>query len=83
MVATLRGKVAEWALLRDEGYATVPTAAVHTDIQEEVVSVLVNLGHRRAEARQKVDLAAKTSPAAKDQQELLREVFRLERGSSE
>ena len=83
MVATLRGKVAEWALLRDEGYATVPTAAVHADIQEEVVSVLVNLGHRRAEARQKVEVAAKAISTTKDPQELLREVFRLERGSSE
>ena len=26
MVATLRGKMAEWALLRDEGYAAVPAA---------------------------------------------------------
>jgi len=83
MVATLRGKLAEWALLRDEGYATLPTAAVHDDIQEEVVSVLVNLGHRHAEARQKVELAAKANSTAKDPQELLREVFRLERGLSE
>jgi Holliday junction DNA helicase RuvA len=83
MVATLRGKVAEWALLRDEGYATVPTAAVHTDVQEEVVNVLVNLGHRRAEARQKVEVAAKANSTARDPQELLREVFRLERGLSE
>ncbi|MFH1559871.1 MAG: Holliday junction branch migration protein RuvA [Chloroflexota bacterium] len=83
MVATLKGKVAEWALLKDEGYTTVPTAAVHADVQEEVVSVLVNLGHRRAEARQKVEVAAKANPAARAPQELLREVFRLERESSE
>mgnify|MGYP001610709975 CR=1 FL=1 len=83
MVATLKGKVAEWALLRDEGYATAPTAPVHTDVQEEVVSVLVNLGHRRAEARQKVEEAAKGLSTVRDAQELLREVFRLERGLSE
>ena len=83
MVATLRGKVAEWALLKDEGYSTVPAAPVHTDVQEEVVTVLVSLGHRRAEARQKVEAAAKASSSTKDPQELLREVFRLERGSSE
>ena len=81
MVATLKGKVAEWALLRDEGYSTVPGPAQreHTDIQEEVVNVLVNLGHRRAEAREKVEAAAKSSPSANDSQGLLREVFRLER----
>ena len=83
MVATLKGKVAEWALLRDEGYTTVPSAPAHEDIQEEVVSVLVNLGHRRAEALQKVEMAAKASSTARDPQELLREVFRLERESSE
>ncbi len=83
MVATLRGKVAEWALLRDEGYATVPTAPVRGDVQEEVVSVLVSLGHRRADARQKVEDAAKVVSNAKDSQELLREVFRMERGPGE
>ncbi len=83
MVATLRGKVAEWALLRDEGYATVPTAPARGDVQEEVVSVLVSLGHRRADARQKVEDAAKVVSNAKDSQELLREVFRMERGPGE
>ena len=82
MVATLKGKVAEWALLRDEGYATVPRPVEreNIDIQEEVVNVLVNLGHRRSEAREKVEAAAKSSPSANDSQGLLREVFRLERG---
>jgi len=80
MVATLKGKVAEWALLKDEGYSTVPSAPSHADIQEEVVSVLVNLGHRRADARQKVEEAVKAGSSTKDLQELLREVFRLERG---
>ena len=80
MVATLKGKVAEWALLRDEGYATVPPIAVHDDLQEEVVKVLVNLGHRRSEAREKVEAAIRAGPEFKDSQELLREVFRLERG---
>ena len=83
MVATLRGKVAEWALLKDEGYSTVPTAPARGDVQEEAVSVLVNLGHRRADARQKVEAAAKAVSSAKDPQELLREVFRQERVLSE
>ena len=83
MVATLRGKVAEWALLKDEGYSTLPTAPARGDVQEEAVSVLVNLGHRRADARQKVEAAAKAVSSAKDPQELLREVFRQERALSE
>ena len=83
MVATLRGKVAEWALLRDEGYTTVPAAPVRGDTQEEVVNVLVNLGHRRADALQKVEAAAKAVSNVRDPQELLREVFKMERGLSE
>ena len=83
VVATLRGKVAEWALLKDEGYTTVPIAEMSGDIQEEVISILVNLGHRRPEAREKVESATKTIPTTKDPQELLREVFRLERGLSD
>ena len=81
MVATLKGKVAEWALLRDEGYATVPgpVAVQPTDVKEEVVNVLVNLGHRRSEAREKVEAASKSNASANDSQGLLREVFRLER----
>jgi Holliday junction DNA helicase RuvA len=80
MVATLKGKVAEWALLKDEGYATVPQPDVHDNLKEEVVTVLVNLGHRRSEAVEKVEAAARASSGAKDSQELLREVFHLERG---
>ena len=83
VVATLRGKVAEWALLKDEGYTTVPVTEMSGDIQEEVISVLVNLGHRRPEAREKVESAVKIIPTTKDPQELLREVFRLERGLSD
>jgi Holliday junction DNA helicase RuvA len=79
MVATLKGKLAEWALLKDEGYASVPPPAVHDDVVEEVVKVLMNLGHRQAEARERVEAAARANAAAKDTQELLREVFRQER----
>ncbi len=83
MVATLRGKMAEWALLRDEGYAEAPAARKRGNVLEEVVSVLVNLGHRSAEARQKVEEAAAAVSNPGDPQELLREVFRIERGASE
>ena len=83
MVATLRGKMAEWALLRDEGYSAVPAAPRRVNVLDEVVSVLVNLGHRSAEARQKVEEAAAVVSNPGDSQELLREVFRIERGANE
>ena len=83
MVATLKGKMAEWALLRDEGYSVVPAAPRRVNVLDEVVSVLVNLGHRSAEARQKVEEAAAVVSNPGDSQELLREVFRIERGANE
>ncbi len=80
MVATLRGKVAEWALLLDEGYSTVPGPAPKSDVREEVIAVLMNLGHRRVEAIGKVEAAIEAGSAPTDPQALLREVFRMERG---
>ena len=78
MVATLRGKVTPWALLKDEVYDSVPKDPILGTIQEEVVAVLVNLGHRQTEARNMVQDASE-SLEANDSQELLREVFRIER----
>ena len=82
IVATLQGKVAEWALLRDEQYDTVP-AAVREErgaLLDAVAEALVGLGYRRAEARAKVEQVLERTPAVKDGQELIREVFRSERG---
>ena len=78
IVATLQGKVAEFALLRDEGYATVPSTEKE-DIRDEAIEVLAALGHRKTDATGKVDEALKRNPQLKDTQELIREVFRSER----
>ncbi|MBI4496771.1 MAG: Holliday junction DNA helicase RuvA [Chloroflexi bacterium] len=81
MVAALKGKVAQWALLRDEGFATVPSPE-RPDVgalRESVVEALVALGYRRTDARTRVDEAIKRTPQVKDEQQLLREVFRGER----
>jgi Holliday junction DNA helicase RuvA len=79
MIATLRGKVAEWALLKDEGYNSLPVPQIKSDVTDEVVDVLVNLGHRRNEAKEKVEKAIEANTTAKDAQAILREVFRIER----
>lgn len=78
MIATLQEKVAEFALLRDEGYDSVPRE-VRKDVQEEVIEVLTGLGYKRADAKIKVDVALETSPGLKDAGEIIREVFRLEK----
>ncbi len=85
MVATLRGKVMEEALLRDEGFGVLaeaqPTAGITpaTELRNDVVEVLVGLGHRRPEAATKVDAALKRHPSVETVDELIREVYRGER----
>ena len=82
MVATLRGKVAEEALLRDEGFdAPAPSESpldAHADLRELGVEILVNLGHRRSEAITKVDSALKRDPSVTTPEDLIREVYRGE-----
>ncbi|MBI2304480.1 MAG: Holliday junction branch migration protein RuvA [Chloroflexi bacterium] len=77
IVAELKGKVAQWALLQDEGYSSVPTPSLDMEgVKEEVVELLVGLGHRRAEARAKVDDVMRRNPRAWGVEEMVREVFR-------
>jgi len=78
IVATLRGKVAAWALLQDEGYASVPPPPKE-DYRDEAIEVLVGLGYQRQEARGKVDAAQKRLPKVEGPQEIIREVFRAEK----
>lgn len=86
MVATLRGKVAEEALLVDEGYdaGRVPVAASDSgsELREIGIEILVNLGHRRAEATAKVDAALSRNGDALTPEDLIREVYRGEREHS-
>ncbi len=78
IIATLKGKVAEFALLKDEGHASVPKA-VARDLTEETVDVLAGLGYKRIEAKAKVEEALKRNPGARDIEELIRDIFRAER----
>lgn len=79
IVATLRGKVTQWAVEAPVNGA-VPEAervVVPTGAREEAIAVLVNLGHKVAEARVSVDEALARRPdLADDAQELMREIFR-------
>lgn len=79
ILATLHEKVAEFALLKDEGYASMP-AVERPNAREEAIDVLVGLGYKKTEAAAKVEEALKKKPDIKDTEEILREVFRGERG---
>ena len=77
MIATLRGKVTATALLRDDGIPESRTAAQVADPRVEAIDVLISLGYRPVEARERVMEAVNRSPETADEvQELVREVFR-------
>lgn len=79
IVAALKGKVAEWALLRDEGYVTPPVPEkdeAHADLKQEALDVLVGLGYKRGEAREEVEQALKRNTDIFNVEDLIREVFK-------
>ncbi|MFO8102511.1 MAG: Holliday junction branch migration protein RuvA [Dehalococcoidia bacterium] len=78
IIATLKEKVAEFALLRDEGYDTMPRV-IRRDMHTEAIEVLTGLGYKLSEAKTKVDAVLDVRPDAKDVEELIREVFRAEK----
>lgn len=86
MVATLRGKVTEEALLVDEGFSLVPPPEADQDaageLREDGIAILLNLGYRRAEAVAKVDAALRRDPQLDSPENLIREVYRGERSAA-
>ena len=73
IVATLRGKVAKYALIPE---VELPQGEAE-DFRKEVEYVLVNqLGHKMLEARKMIDEAMKRNPAIISSEELFEEVYR-------
>lgn len=76
IIATLKGKVAMFALMRDVEAPPEPAE----DFNKEVENVLVNqLGHKLAEARKMIEEAMKRDPAISSSEELFEEVYRGQR----
>ena len=80
MIATLRGRCAEEALLQDEGYDKVaaPKREEFTNLKTDALDILLSLGHRRTEAEGKIDAALAQRPDIDSPEELIREVYRRE-----
>ncbi len=77
MIATLRGKVTATALLRDDRIPESRAASQVDDPRVEAIDVLISLGYRPVEARERVMDAVNRRPETADEvQELVREVFR-------
>ncbi|MEN6617835.1 MAG: Holliday junction branch migration protein RuvA [Syntrophorhabdus sp.] len=73
IVATLKGRVAKYALMPQTETAALPAE----DFVKEVEHVLVTqLGHKLFEARQMIDGAMKRNPGIASSEELFEEVYR-------
>ncbi len=73
IIATLKGKVAKYALMPEVTLAP----EVVEDFRKEVEDVLVNqLGHKHPEARNMIQEAMKRNPGISSSEELFEEVYR-------
>jgi holliday junction DNA helicase RuvA len=73
IVATLKGKIAKYALIPE----TALPADIKEDFRKDVENVLVSqLGHKLTEARKMIDEAMKTNPSIDSSEELFEEVYR-------
>lgn len=73
IIATLKGKTAKYALMRE----VILAPLADEDFRKEVGDVLVNqLGHRHLEARNMIEEAIKRNPRINSSEELFEEVYR-------
>jgi Holliday junction DNA helicase RuvA len=75
IVAKLQGKVGKFCLIQDAGKSQ-KGAAVKGDMQEEALSVLLQLQYRRAEARRMIEKAVESNPQVSSAEEILNQVYR-------
>lgn len=74
IVAKLQGKVGKFGLMQDRDFKDVPT--VKEDIQEEALSILLQLQYKRNEAKDMIDKAIKANPKASTCEDILNEVYK-------
>ena len=74
IIAKLQGKVGKFGLIQDAGRESV--SHVREDIQEEALSVLLQLQYKKKEAKEMIERALKKSSAIKSSEELLNEIYK-------
>jgi holliday junction DNA helicase RuvA len=79
IVATLKGKVLEFALMPAPELEEALPPAEPPDFAADVAQVLASLGHRPAEASRMIEAALKRAPEIGDAQSLLEEIWKGER----
>lgn len=81
IIATLKGKVLEFALMPAPPVEEAPAVEEAADFVADVATVLVSVGHRPAEAQRMIEAARKRNPAIADAQSLLEEIWKGEQSS--
>lgn len=79
IVAKLQGKVGKYALLQAPDLPAKTAEAEQTALEEEAVTILVQLEYKKVEAKQMIRAALERNPAIKTSEELLNEVYRQQR----
>jgi len=75
IVAKLQGKIGKFGLIQSS-VAQTPLVSDKSDIEQEAVSVLLQLQYKKQEAEQMLKKALKRNPDVKNSEELLNEVYR-------
>lgn len=81
MIATLRGRCIEEALLQDEGFEHAAAAPEHDGadgLRNDALEILLSLGHRRTDAESKIEVALSQREGIETAEDLIREVYRRE-----
>jgi len=74
IVAKLQGKVGKFGLI--QSVAEAPQSAAATDVEQEALSVLLQLQYKRPEAEQMIKRAMQRNPDVQNAEDLLNEVYR-------
>jgi Holliday junction DNA helicase RuvA len=77
IIAELNGKLAKFALLREDDEIAGPVE--EPDYKDEVMDVLLQLGYSQGEAEVMLRLALSSDPRAENAEELIRVIFKQQR----
>ena len=83
IVAKLQGKVGKYALMQGKDARPAASEDGRSAVEDEAVAVLVQLEYKKAEAKEMVRAALQRNPSVKSSEELLNEVYRQQRSTTE
>ena len=81
IVAKLQGRVGKFALIQQKDEVSSRPDEGTGAMEEEAVSVLLQLEYKKSEARQMVRMARERNPKVRTSEDLLNEVYRQSRTS--